>query len=56
MLRSGIGLEKISEELDPLEDLSSKFGYVIAVTSILCDLLFTTISIFECSQLAGSLH
>lgn len=56
MLRSDIGLEKISEKLDPLEDLSSKFGYINAVTSILCDLLLTPISNFKLCQLAESLQ
>lgn len=56
MLRSGIGPEKISEKPDPLKDLSSKHGYINAATSILCDLLFTTISVFDSYHLAGFLH
>lgn len=43
MLRSDMGPQKISETPDPLEDLSSKHGYVKAATSILCGLLSTEI-------------
>lgn len=53
MLRSDTGPEKTSEKLDPLEDLSYKHGYINASTAILCDLLFTTIPVFDLYSLAG---
>lgn len=55
MLRLDIGAQKISEKLDPLEDLSAKHGYINAA-SILCDLLFNNISACDGYHLAGFLH